>query len=291
MNRILHRICGLIMFGCALSLCVPTGRATNDWSSHVSAALATPSPEPTPTRERNRPNPVRRFFSWTGNQIARPFRKEPQLGCTLPPMITSITTSKSLITICQFSMAASRESCSPDREITLTANATAPDDLKFFFTWSVTGGKLLGEGRTVTWDLTGLPEGSYTATAEMDDGFRHTATGSATVTIAVCPNCDPPPPPCPTVSVSCPSSIEKQPITFEAIVAGGEPGVKLTYNWTVTAGKIISGQGTYRLTVDTSNLDGRSATATVSLEGAHPACTISPASCTINIHGPAYNKP
>ena len=170
--------------------------------------------------------------------------------------------------------------CSPDREVKVVAYAGESDDTKLLYTWSVTAGTLRGEGREVTWDLSGVAEGSYTAIVEVNDGNQHTANGSTTVTVAVCPGCDRPPPPCPTVSVSCSDRIENQPLTFEAIVTGGDPEMKPTYDWSVTAGKIISGQGTSKITVDISHLGARSITATVLLGGAHPACTIGPASCT-----------
>jgi hypothetical protein len=166
----------------------------------------------------------------------------------------------------------------------LVADATDPDSDQLLYTWSVTGGKLSGEGRQVTWDLIGVPNGTYTATVEVNDGNQHTATGSATVTVADCTGCVPPPPPCPTVSVSCPTDIEaNQPITFTASVSGGAEGATFTYNWSVSAGTISSGQGTSTITVDTANLGGQSVTATVSIGGADPSCTGTTASCTTSI--------
>lgn len=93
--------------------------------------------------------------------------------------------------------------CSTGSEVTLSAVAPDPEaDNEFLFTWAVTAGRLRGEGREVKWDLSGIGEGSYTATVEMNDGNQHTSAASTTVTIAPCPNCDPPRPPCPVVSVS-----------------------------------------------------------------------------------------
>jgi hypothetical protein len=155
------------------------------------------------------------------------------------------------------------------------------------YTWSVTGGRLSGEGRQVTWDLSGVANGSYTATVEVNDGNQHTATGNTTVTVADCPGCVPPPPPCPTVSVSCPTDVEaNQPITFTASVSGGAEGASWTYNWSVSAGTISSGQGTSTITVDTASLGGQSVTATVSIGGADPSCTGTTASCTTTVKPP-----
>src|SRR6185503_569894 len=143
------------------------------------------------------------------------------------------------------------DSCTPtDRLVTLTANASDTDNDTLLYTWSVTGGRVTGEGRSVSWDLSGVANGTYTATVEVNDGNMHTASGSTTVTVADCTGCVPPPPPCPTVSVSCPSQADPgSPVTFTASVSG-DSGLSLTYNWSVSAGTISSGQGTSTITVD-----------------------------------------
>jgi len=282
------RSLSLITLGCVLCVSVFAGgdtrasfQAPTELPFPHQSPSVSPSPTPQPRSEARRPNAVRRFFSWTADELARPFRRQPRFACILPPTVYSISTSKSLITFCPTTTTMSSNlSCSPDREVKLVANATDYDDTELLYTWTVTGGALRGTGREVTWDLSGLPEGSYTATVEVNDGNQHTATGSTTVTIALCSGCDAPPPLCPSVSVSCSNRIDNHSVTFEATVAGGDPEMKPTYNWSVTAGKIISGQGTSKLMVDISDLGTRSITASVSLGGADPACTISQASCT-----------
>jgi hypothetical protein len=159
----------------------------------------------------------------------------------------------------------------------LTADARDPDNDTLLFTWSVTGGKLSGEGREVDWDLSGANPGTYTATVDVNDGNAHTANGSTTVTIAACTGCVPP---CPTVSVSCPSDVELgAPITFAASVGGDQ---SVTYNWSVSAGTISGGQGTSSITVDTTGLGGQTVTATVELGGLDPSCSRT-ASCTTGV--------
>jgi len=165
----------------------------------------------------------------------------------------------------------------------LTANAVDPDNDTLLYTWSVTGGKVTGEGKSVTWDLTGVANGSYTASVEVNDGNQHTVTGTATVTVADCTGCVAPPPPCPTVSVSCTDSVDVgSPVTYTATVSGGPANMTATFNWSVSAGTITSGQGTSTITVDTANLGGQSVTATVSVGGADPSCSTT-SSCTTNI--------
>jgi hypothetical protein len=86
---------------------------------------------------------------------------------------------------------------------------------------------------------------------------------------------------CPKVEVSCPSEVDAEmPITFTASVTGGDPGAIGTYNWTVSAGTISSGQGTSSITVDTTGVDGQSCTATVTLGGYDPKCQPAQSSTT-----------
>jgi hypothetical protein len=218
---------------------------------------------------------------WVGRRNAR---IPPHIN--QPPVISAVTTSLSTITKACVPPATS-STCPSATEVTLTANATDPENDQLLYTWSVTGGKLTGEGRTVTWDLSGVANGTYTATVEVNDGNQHTVNGTATVNVSDCPDCVTPRPPCPTVSVSCPSDIDAgQPITFTASVSGGDSAATYTYNWSVSAGTISSGQGTSTITVDTTGIGGQSVTATVSIGGADPSCTGTTASCTTGVKPP-----
>ena len=168
-----------------------------------------------------------------------------------------------------------------ESKVNLSANSTAPHKGTLYFSWHVPVGRLIGEGgREVTWDLSGVQEGTHTATVEVSDKHKHTAIGSVKVTVVVCPGWHPTSP-CPSVSVSCPSTVEsKASIAFEATVAGGDHEIKPTYKWSLSAGKIISGQATSKITIDVSGISGESVTATVSVGGFHPLCQ-TVASCTI----------
>jgi hypothetical protein len=166
-----------------------------------------------------------------------------------------------------------------ESEVKLLANATSPHKTDLNFTWEVPVGHLIGKGREVTWDLSGAQEGTYSATVEASDKQKHTARSSLEVTVVICPGWHPDPPPCPSVSVSCPSGIEpKASATFEASMLGDFP--RVTYEWSVSAGKIISGQATSKIAVDVSGLSDESVTATVAVGGVDPLCQ-TVASCTI----------
>jgi hypothetical protein len=220
--------------------------------------------------------------AWAGRRNARALPIPPNV----PPVVNSVSASPNAITR-PCPPPTSSSTCTPSgSEVTLTADAKDDNNDQLLYTWSVTGGRLTGEGRSVTWDLSGVANGTYTATVEVNDGNMHTATGSTTVTVADCTGCVPPPPPCPTVSVSCPSQADPgSPVTFTASVSG-DSGLSLTYNWSVSAGTISSGQGTSTITVDTTGLGGQTVTATVSLGGADPSCTGTTASCSTTITAP-----
>ena len=218
------------------------------------------------------------FQFFAGHRNAR----EPSVLPNQAPVISSFAASTSTITLpCQEGYHSSSNACpaTVTNSVGLTTTATDPDGDTLLYTYSVTGGRVTGEGATVTWDLSGLAPGTYTASVEVDDGCGCISFSSTTVTIANCSDCVPNLV-CPTVSVTCTDSVDEgQPITFTAAFTQGTPIVSETYNWTVSAGTISSGQGTKSITVDTKGLGGQSVTATVEIGGVDPTCNRT-ASCT-----------
>jgi hypothetical protein len=206
----------------------------------------------------------------------------------IPPHINvapvgSVTSSVSSITL-PCPEGTSSETCTPSasRSVDLTAAYTDEENDPLLYTWAVTGGTLSGDGKMVSWDLSGLAPGTYTATVTVNDGNGHMVPGTATVVVAECTDCKAPTV-CPTVSVSCPANVPQgDPITFTASVSGE---ASVTYNWTVSAGTISGGQGTSSITVDTAGLGGQSVTATVELGGLDPSCSRT-ASCTTGVEVP-----
>jgi hypothetical protein len=89
---------------------------------------------------------------------------------------------------------------------------------------------------------------------------------------------------CPTVVVECPSSFDyEKPLTFTATVHT-LGGAAISYDWAISAGKILKGQGTPTITVDMSGMGGQGITATVTIQGLAKECG-GQASCSI-IHEP-----
>ena len=207
-------------------------------------------------------------------------RRNPR---SLPPPpnrapVVNVSASTSTLTL-PCPPGTSSTTCTPSasRTVDLTANATDEDNDTLLYTWSVTGGTLTGDGRNVSWDLSGVNPGTYTATVDVNDGNGHTVNGSTSVTVAVCTECVPP---CPTVSVSCPSEVDEgSAITYTSSVSSD---ANVTYNWSVSAGTISSGQGTNSISVDTAGLGGQTVTATLELGGLDPACSRT-ASCSTTV--------
>ena len=178
------------------------------------------------------------------------------------------------------------DNCSANREVELTARVGGQDvDAKLLYTWAVSAGRIRGEGQKVIWDLSDAADGTYTANVEVNDGTGLTAVTSTKVTIALCRGCITRESPCPTIMMSCPENAKSnQSMTFQAHVYGGDPTVKVTYTWSVSAGKISDGQGTSMITIDVSDVSRESITATVSIGGHDPQC-VNSASCTTRASG------
>src|ERR1043165_7822746 len=229
------------------------------------------------------------FQFFAGHRNAR----LPTVFPNQPPTVT-LTAASSTVTL--------PASCTPPQlpdpsctatapTVALSANATDPDGDTLLYTWSTTGGRVTGDGANATLDLTGVSPGTYTVTVEVDDGFGCVAFTSTTVTVNQCDCVTPPPIACPTVRVTCQDTAKPgDNITFTANVNGGDPAVTPTFNWTVSAGTISSGQGTSSITVSTTGLaGGTTVTATVDVGGYDRSCSVS-SSCTTSLVQPAVAR-
>lgn len=64
-----------------------------------------------------------------------------------------------------------RENCVVwNKEISIEAIANDPDNDPLTYQYTVSGGKIIGQGAKVVWDISGLQPGNYTITAAVDDG-------------------------------------------------------------------------------------------------------------------------
>jgi len=163
-------------------------------------------------------------------------------------------------------------------------NARANSSYPISYHWTSNGGRIEGDGADVAWDLSGLRPGTYKASVDIDTGSGDEACQAFASTLVVVNRCPPPKPVCPNVAIECPDRVVVgEPLTFRSTVTGGTPGVRQIYNWTVSAGSIIDGQGTDTIHVDTTGLAGQSLTATLSMGGYELDCT---ATCTVQFPVP-----
>ncbi|HYW72493.1 MAG TPA: hypothetical protein VE961_15760 [Pyrinomonadaceae bacterium] len=217
--------------------------------------------------------------------------REPAILPNQPPT-ASLAASASTVTLpCRPGFHSKSGTCpaTPTSSVQLTTTASDPDGDTLLYSYNVTGGRVSGDGANVSWDLSGMGPGTYTATVEVDDGCGCITAATTTVTIADCGDCVPDLV-CPNLGVTCPSDVEDgSPATFTANFTQGTPVVSETYNWTVSAGKITSGQGTNSITVDTTGTGGQTITATVEVGGVDPTCNRT-SSCSVAVR-PKPAKP
>jgi hypothetical protein len=214
-------------------------------------------------------------------------KREPAILPNQPPVV-SIAASATTITLpCPPDFHSKSGSCptAATSSVQLTTTATDPDGDTLLYSYNVTGGRVSGDGASVSWDLSGMGPGTYTATVDVDDGCGCITSSSTSVTIANCADCERNLV-CPTVNVTCPPEADpNSSVTVRATFTQGTPTVSETYNWTVSAGTITSGQGTSTITVSTANVAGGTITATVEVGGVDPSCNRT-ASCSFPIKTP-----
>ena len=190
-----------------------------------------------------------------------------------PANVDSLDLSGSVVTLpCKPGSKSRSGGCNDNRTVGVTTKASDADNDPLVYNYTVSGGRIVGSGANVQWDLGGAQAGTYTITAGVDDGCGICGkTQTKTVTVQECTDCFPVCS-CPTLTVSGPAGVTNpgDTMTFTANVSGG-PDV--TYNWTVSAGTIESGQGTPSITVRTTReMGGSNVTATVELIGLDKKC-------------------
>ena len=190
-----------------------------------------------------------------------------------PANVDSVTLGDTVITLpCREGQVSRSGACNDSKTISVATRASDPENDVLTYNYTVSGGRVVGTGANVQWDLSSAQVGTYTITTGVDDGCGVCGkTDTKTIKVEECPDCytiDTCK--CPTLSVSGPSGVTNpgDTMTFNASATGD-----LTYNWTVSAGTIESGQGTPSITVRTTQaMAGTNVTATVEIGGVPPNC-------------------
>src|SRR5256714_2581797 len=122
---------------------------------------------------------------WFGHRNKR----EPAILPNLPP-VASIAASVTTITLpCPPGTRSDTCPAAASTGVQLTTTATDPDGDTLLYSYTVTGGRVTGEGANVSWDLSGLGPGSYSASVDVDDGCGCITSSTTTVTVAACSEC------------------------------------------------------------------------------------------------------
>jgi hypothetical protein len=202
--------------------------------------------------------------------------------------VTDLEVEDSMVTL---PCANGTDGCSDKSTLSVKSTATSSDPTDtLLYNYTVSGGRIVGNGSNVSWDLSGAKAGTYTITSAVDNGCGLCGkTQTKTVTVKECTDCEPKCS-CPTLSVSGPTSVkEKEMMTFTANASGVDK-----YNWTVSAGTIKEGQGTSVITVDTSDVAcGTSVTATAEMMSDNNICKDcrTTSSATSDIECPPVQQP
>lgn len=103
--------------------------------------------------------------------------------------VSNLTLSADELVICPDG--ADNKKCSDKKmEISVDTEANDPEGDVLTYHYNISGGRIIGEGAKVVWDLSGVEPGTYTITAGVDDGCGICGT-TVTKTVAVkeCSDC------------------------------------------------------------------------------------------------------
>lgn len=200
--------------------------------------------------------------------------QKPTAAIASAPLKVNLTPNTTVVSACS----------DASQQVQLTATAVSPNGNPIKYKWTTSGGTISGEGPVVTWNLKGLQPGYHKAVLDIvSTGSEGECQAFSSVTVLM-NACAPVRPVCPAVEVTCPTTLGiDQPLTFTSRYTGGTAGISPVYNWTVSAGTIVEGQGTDKIKVDTTGMAGQKIRASLSLGGYNLECA---ADCAVTIPAP-----
>lgn len=174
-----------ILFLCFGLILSATGAAESKQRQRRQWEIKTPPAAPTVQNEiPNVFRPIRIFFK-------RLFGiRRGAVYCPPPASVKSLTLSRTEVFS---SCSADGKSCSDNERQTIEifTEGVDPENDVLLYHYMVSGGKIIGQGAKVVWDLSGVKPGTYTITAGVDDGCGVCGTTETKqVTMRECPNCN-----------------------------------------------------------------------------------------------------
>jgi hypothetical protein len=209
------------------------------------------------------------------SNLAQNKRQEPAKPTNRAPVITKFESSTPVVKTCFAPL--TDAFCQPRtrRTVTLIVAANDPEGGPLTYEYLTTRGEIVGTGASVSWKLGEQPIGDYSVTVKVLDSKGAEAKSTLNVSVAMCTICGISDPPCPLMSVTSfdESSFRGELLRFHLEVSDGYYQSRPDYVWTVTNGKIIKGQHTLWLTVETTGDVGKKVVAEVAVEGVDAACS------------------
>jgi hypothetical protein len=169
--RILFFCCGLILSSCAFA----------ESKAPVEIKIL---PAASPVQ-----NEIPNVFRSIGNFFKRLFGKNRQLVIDRSADVTNLNLDKTKV----FSTCpADGKSCADNIQmIEVSTEINKPEPELLTYHYQVTGGKIVGTGAKVVWDLSGAKPGTYTITAGVDDGCGVCGRmETKQITVIECKNCN-----------------------------------------------------------------------------------------------------
>lgn len=155
-----------------------------------------------------------------------------------------------------------------EARVQLSTEAQDIDGDRLTYRYAVTDGTVDSNGPAALWDLSNVRPGVYRATVFVNDGANYEECSWVMVRV-VKGECDT----CGTVNLSGPLDIVQAGRTATLTANAASPSnAPLSYQWTLSAGRILSGQGTPDLVVDTTGVGNQNVTATVNVGGLGATC-------------------
>jgi len=94
-------------------------------------------------------------------------------GCeliNLPANVTNLTLSRSEVTLGCANATKKKKCLNTSAKVSIATEASDAENDVLTYNYTVSGGKIVGQGAKVVWDLWGVEPGTYTITAGVDDG-------------------------------------------------------------------------------------------------------------------------
>lgn len=187
--------------------------------------------------------------------------------------------SKTLITIpCPPGAYSASRSCPTNVDMQVALTSVAKGFSKPTYSYNVGGGRIIGEGSNVNWDLYEAGPGFYRAIVEVQDNQKHRAVSSVDVTFQSCADCIYHEPCMVPIFVRCYDKVNAgTPVTCRVAIGRREEPGPFTFEWSARdssgndLAERISRRGEY-VSIRTDGLGGQSVTATVEIKGLDPSC-------------------